>query len=120
MKFNNDFYRIIDQSTETGSAQFRILIDAEHSIFTGHFPDNPVTPGVVQMEIIKELAGIAVGKTLELVSMGNCKFLAILNPNTDPEVDVLLQLSEDEGQLKVSAIIQNDKSTFLKMNALYR
>lgn len=120
MKFNDDFYRILAQTKETGTAQFRVRIDANHSIFTGHFPDNPVTPGVVQMEMIKELAGIAVGKVLELVSMGNCKFLAILNPNTDPEIEIVLHLSEDEKDLKVTALIQNERTTFLKMNAVYR
>ena len=35
--------------------------------FTGHFPNEPVFPGVLQIEALAQTAAILVGKTLDLV-----------------------------------------------------
>lgn len=120
MLFKNNFYTILDSNKEDGTHTFTIRLNAEHSIFTGHFPGNPVTPGVAQIEIVKELMTESVGKKVHLKKMGNCKFLAILNPDKDQEVEVVLKITagEDE-ELKATAMIKNDSMIYLKMNASY-
>jgi 3-hydroxyacyl-[acyl-carrier-protein] dehydratase len=120
MLFKDDFYIIESSRVEEDANIFSIKLNKDHIIYKGHFPENPVTPGVVQMEIIKELSTESLQKTISLDSMGNCKFLAILNPNTDGEVDVVLKISELEGKkIKVIAQIKNNNNVFLKMNAVY-
>jgi beta-hydroxyacyl-ACP dehydratase FabZ len=56
-------------------------VTANEPFFTGHFPNNPVMPGVLQIESMAQAGGMAcyrIGdeKTLELVIAGvsNCKF----------------------------------------------
>ncbi|MDX2361714.1 MAG: 3-hydroxyacyl-ACP dehydratase [Crocinitomicaceae bacterium] len=120
MLFKDDFYTIISSSQDEEAVTFAIQLNAEHAIFKGHFPDNPVTPGVAQMEIVKELMKVHTDKDLALKSMGNCKFLAILNPENDADVNVWLKISEQEdGSLKVAAVIKNETTSFLKMSAIY-
>ena len=120
MLFKDNFYQILSSSQIDDTFVFSIEINAGHSIFKGHFPGNPVTPGVVQIEIIKELSIEATGKIISLSTMGNCKFLAILNPNTDSKVDVILKISEsNENEIKVNAVIQNASTIYLKMGANY-
>ena len=120
MLFKDNFYTITSKSEHEENHIYSLQLNAEHAIFEGHFPGNPVTPGVVQMEIIKELLQESTGKPHQLQTMGNCKFLAILNPETNAEVDVTLKLSEGEnGEQKLSAVIQNASTVFLKMNAAY-
>jgi 3-hydroxyacyl-[acyl-carrier-protein] dehydratase len=99
---------------------YSIRLNADHEIFVGHFPENPITPGVVQMEIVKELVGTTLNKILKLDTMSNCKFLAILNPNENPLLDVSLTISETEEQkIKVNAVFKTEKIIFLKMSAVY-
>lgn len=117
--FNNNFYSIQAKKVENDQYLYSISIDANHTIFDGHFPNNPVTPGVVQMEIIKELTSDAVEIPVRLNTMSNCKFLAILNPEENPTVDVHLKISQEEEGIKVNAVIQNENGTFLKMSAVY-
>ena len=120
MLFKDHFYIILTSNKEEDTHTFSVQLNADHDIFKGHFPDNPVTPGVVQMEIVKELLMESSGKELALKKMGNCKFLAILNPETDAAVDVVLKISDgEEGELKASAIIKNNSAVYLKMNASY-
>lgn len=120
MLFKDKFYTIKAASKEDNVFSYSIKLNKDHAIFSGHFPGNPVTPGVVQMEIIKELVRESLPKPIKLDSMSNCKFLAILNPETVDEVEVILYLTEnDNGQFKLNAVIQNSNAIFLKMSALY-
>lgn len=121
MLLHNDFYAIASSSTEEDIYNFTVHINPVHHIFDGHFPGNPVTPGVVQMEMIKELLSIALDKKMSLESMGTCKFLAILNPNETPDVDVSIKTSlSEEGATKVTASINAGDTSFFKMNGSYR
>lgn len=117
--FNNNFYSIQAKKVENDQHVYSISIDAKHHIFEGHFPNNPVTPGVVQMEIVKELTGDAIGNSVGLNAMSNCKFLAILNPEENPCVEVQLKITTEENDIRVNAIIQNKNGAFLKMSAVY-
>jgi len=120
MLFKDDFYIIESSRVEEDTCIFSIKLNKDHIIYKGHFPGNPITPGVVQIEIIKELSSESLKKLISLDSMGNCKFLAILNPNSDGQVDVVLKISElEDKKIKVIAQIQNKSNVYLKMNAVY-
>jgi 3-hydroxyacyl-[acyl-carrier-protein] dehydratase len=118
--FKEQFYSIISMSHTENEFNFTIRINANHAIFNGHFPGNPVTPGVVQMEIIKELLSEGLGKTVQLLSMSNCKYLAILNPNECGNIEINIAPTEQEnGSLKAVISIKNDEITFLKAVGVY-
>jgi len=118
----NDFFKIINIEHSEGSIHSMIQLNASHKIFEGHFPNNPVTPGVVQLQIVKEILEQALDKKCLLKEVGRCKFLAILNPNNTPEIMISIDysVSEDE-MLKVSAqgSLKDESQTFFKFNAKY-
>ncbi len=120
MLFKNDFYTLISTEKSENTVSFRIKFNKEHSIFKGHFPGNPVTPGVAQMEIIKELVQLSKEKEVQLVSMPNCKFLAILNPEKNATVTVEIKFSETEDDsIKMNAVIKDNETSYLKMSGIY-
>lgn len=118
----NDFFHIIETKKTEGSILSTIKLNASHQIFDGHFPNNPVTPGVVQLQIVKEILEKSLNKECLLKEVGRCKFMAILNPNEDNEIDIKIDYSTaDAEMMKVSAQgISKDKSqTFFKFTAKY-
>ncbi|MBB77565.1 MAG: 3-hydroxyacyl-ACP dehydratase [Crocinitomicaceae bacterium] len=120
MIFKDKLYKILDKIEEQDNIIFNIKILKNHSIFEGHFPKNPVTPGVVQMEIIKELVKECHKENIELISVSNCKFLAILNPEKNELINVILKINTAEkNEIKVTSFIKNDDNVFLKMNSIY-
>ena len=120
MLFKDNFYTVSSSTVHEATVTFSIELNKNHAIFKGHFPGNPVTPGVAQMEIVKELMKTHTNKELNLVSMANCKFLAILNPDTDANVDVILKVTtQEDDTLRVAAVIKNEATLFLKMSAIY-
>ncbi len=120
MILKNNFYQIQSIEKSATGLKSRLLLNKSHAIFDGHFPNNPVTPGVVEMEMVKEMVGEFLGKTAALKKMSTCKLLAILSPVEFQEINIILDCSpSEEGLLKVNAQIQCDEKVFLNMTAFY-
>ncbi len=118
----NDFFQVLESEQVDNSLVSLIKINAQHSIFDGHFPNNPVTPGVVQLQMVKELMEDHFGNKLALKEMGRCKFMAVLDPNQDAEIEIKINFSMNElQQIKLSAqgSSKKENQTFFKFNALY-
>ena len=118
----NDFFNVINiESTET-SIISSIQLNSSHRIFDGHFPNNPVTPGVVQLQIVKELLEKGLNRECILKEVGRCKFLAILNPNDTPEILINIKYTiEDDNKVKISSSgsTADGSTTFFKFTAKY-
>lgn len=53
-----DFYKIISlENTVDSKYKAVISINEQHDVFKGHFPGNPIMPGVCMMQIIKRADG---------------------------------------------------------------
>ena len=120
MILKDNFYTINELEFVENKIQASIKIDSNHSIFEGHFPNNPITPGVVEMGIVKEIVSEGIQKTLKMSKMSNCKFLAILNPLTSSEVNVKIDVLEHENnRIRISAQILDQQTVYLKIGAEY-
>jgi 3-hydroxyacyl-[acyl-carrier-protein] dehydratase len=97
-----------------------IQLDADHIVYTGHFPGHPVTPGVVQMQIVHELLEHYLHEDLKLVTMPECKFLKILNPKETAQIVVHLEFERTGELVNVKASAKNEDVFFFRLNAIYR
>jgi 3-hydroxyacyl-[acyl-carrier-protein] dehydratase len=117
----DSFYSISSHSKNDNAIMANIAINADHKIFSGHFPSNPVCPGIVQLQIIQEILGKAIEKKTQLKKLKNCKFMAIFNPIESPIVDIEIELKEhSEEKIILSGKIFNDDKVFLKITAEYQ
>src|ERR1700748_2285696 len=113
----NDFYHVtnIDQQGDTISCA--VSFNAAHAIFNGHFPNQPVVPGVCMLEIIKELLQQQTGEKLTLRHAGNVKFLQLITPGVAPIFNISWKHSE--AGYSINATIVNGTTTLFKMNGTY-
>ncbi len=116
----NDFFKINDLILTDDELVSNISLLPEHAIFKGHFPGNPVTPGVVQMQIVKEILETHFEKKLQMESMSRCKFLNILSPKQTKELAIKINIRESEKVINVSASGTEKDLTFFKFNAIYQ
>lgn len=113
----SDFYTIekIENVAEGKYSAF-VFLNREHAVFKGHFPGNPVLPGVCTMQIIKELTQEIVGHSLVLSSASNVKFMALINPDINPSLKMELEISEQEnGEVKVKNTTYFEDTLALKL-----
>ncbi len=99
---------------------YSIELDPAHSIYQGHFPDNPVVPGVCQVEIIRELLGITLQKEMQMVKADNIKYLSMINPMEQTQLRVELEARPKNGdQTDVNATISAGTTIFLKFKGQF-
>jgi 3-hydroxyacyl-[acyl-carrier-protein] dehydratase len=114
-KFLNDLYTVkgFQESGDGNKVVFFIELKPDHPIFEGHFPGNPVLPGVCTVEIIKELAGYHLDKSLMLKKAGTIKYLSFINPLINKAINVEIQCKEDmKGHWTCNAVVYYENTTF--------
>lgn len=120
MILNDTFYTVTELTKGENALDATIKLNASHAIFEGHFPNNPVTPGVVEMEIVKEILSLGLEKPLKMKTMSSCKFLAVLNPINVENVHVKISITEmDDAFVRISGQLVDDTTSFLKIAATY-
>ncbi len=89
-----------------------IKLNKVHPVFQGHFPGNPILPGVCTIQIIKELIDKGMGTTYMLTKAGNVKYLGFVNPVANPEVvfDLVLKPA-DTGVVACNATVSAGGNT---------
>jgi 3-hydroxyacyl-[acyl-carrier-protein] dehydratase len=120
MILKDSFYTINALTLDDQVLEANITIDANHAIFDGHFPGNPVTPGVIQLELVKELLSTHFERKMELKTLANSKFLAVLNPVNTPEVVVKMTLiGQEDATWKVSGQLLTSEAICLKFSGIW-
>ena len=114
-----DFYKVNNLVVAENKATANITINKDHDIFKGHFPGNPVTPGVCMMQIIKELTEQVVNEKLFMQSSSNIKFMAIINPDVNPDLDLILDITKTEDGYKVRNSTTFEDTLALKLTTNY-
>lgn len=96
----------LELSEEQEKITAYILLNREHPVFEGHFPGNPILPGVCTVQIIRELLENSLAKELLLTRAGNIKYLGFINPVTTSEIRFDLVVKKLEtGALSCSASV---------------
>jgi 3-hydroxyacyl-[acyl-carrier-protein] dehydratase len=113
----NDFYTIRQKDPAPGTVKAKIAINKKHRILEGHFPGLPVVPGVCMLQIVREIMEVNSGKELKLTAADNMKFLSVINPEENNEVDVTITYSEEGGKFSVNATLFAGTVTFFKLKA---
>lgn len=116
-----NLYTIIDsqQTAQTFAAQ--LALNAAHPIFKGHFPEQPVVPGVCMMQTIQELLEQCLQQKLLLKKAANMKFLSLIDPVVQPQVTTELQYTlQDDGTVKASAVIKSESTVFMKFQGIFK
>ena len=113
-------YTISDFKMNGNDFSAQISFDATHDIFAGHFPDQPVLPGVCLIHIMKEMANMISDKEMLLTDGSNIKFLHMIDPGVNAEVQINGTYSlESNKHLKITAKIFIQDIVFFKFNGLF-
>ena len=95
----NDFYTVKEKK-QISEKEISVVIELnqQHAIYSGHFPDQPIVPGVCQIQIVKELLEDLMGKKLKMITGDNIKFTGMIIPSLSPivNIDVNYQINDSE------------------------
>lgn len=116
----NDFYTITDLQVADGLAKAALEINATHKIFEGHFPGQPVTPGVCMMQMIKEITEKVLGSKTQLIRAVEMKFLSIIDPQKNNLIQAEIKYSITDDMVSVVASLSKDTVTYFKFKGSFQ
>jgi 3-hydroxyacyl-[acyl-carrier-protein] dehydratase len=117
MILRDSFYSVIKNESSSGSIKALLAIQRDHTIFLGHFPGQPVVPGVCMMQMIKELMELNIQRKLQISTADNMKFLSVIDPRQNPEVEAMVSYTEDQGLYVLTASLTAGDVIFFKLKA---
>lgn len=120
MRLENNFYKInnIEQKSDDTFA-IEVTILPGHRIYEGHFPQQPVVPGVCTLTIIRECLGNIMSKEVSFASIKECKYVSALIPQEN--LGIMINLTITESTKVVAAVERVDnQQTVLKLKANLR
>ncbi len=92
-------FLLVDKIVELDLENERIVgiknMTVNEQFFQGHFPDNPVMPGVLQLEAMAQVAGVLLnsregndGKVAFFMSINNAKFRRLVVPGDQLRIEI--------------------------------
>jgi 3-hydroxyacyl-[acyl-carrier-protein] dehydratase len=118
MTLLNDFFFILQQELASDSVKAKISINQHHKIFEGHFPGMPVVPGVCMVQIISEIMEAVAGKQVRLTEADTIKFLSMMTPKENKEIEVTINYVEESGRFFINASLFSGSLIFFKLKGV--
>ncbi len=112
----NDLYTVKGINRE-GINKINVLIEfnAIHDIFKGHFPENPILPGVCCIQIIKEILALELHNEIILTRASSIKYLSFINPNVHGSVNFAIEFMGKENEhISCSVSVYSESITFCR------
>ncbi|UVL89005.1 AMP-binding protein [Pseudomonas sichuanensis] len=91
---------VLEQAREDNQLQLRLAVPLDLPCFTGHFPQTPVLPGVVQLDWAIALAAPLLAANLRFAGMEVLKFQQLVRPGDALQLD--LRFEPERGKLYFS------------------
>ena len=76
-----NFYSVKEKQIGENTLGIKLSFDENHKIYEGHFPSNPITPGVCLMQVAKQLIEFHFDTSLRIDTIINVKFLRLVVPD---------------------------------------
>lgn len=115
----SELFHILDQTIHENELIGKVELNANHEIFDGHFPENPILPGVCFIEIIKESITQFLKKDPRLYSCDSIKFLHPINPLEVSSFYVKIYFDIKDKSVFSKAIIYNEDKVFCKFSGVF-
>ena len=80
---------------------FEFRFAADDPVFAGHFPGNPILPGVFQLELTRMVAEVVLKCPLALREVSKAKFRLPISPGETIRVE--LKVTEKDGAVQARA-----------------
>ncbi len=80
-----------------------VKIDGNSPWFSGHFPDDPVLPGIAQLKVVIDLLSSSVADNMRMSSMSRIKFRKIIRPGELLDVNVSSDTKENNFMFRITS-----------------
>ena len=113
----NSLFKVKHFLADGGEIKATLELDPSHAIFNGHFPGQPVVPGVCMMQSVKELVERNVNQQLVITEADNIKFLSVIDPRVNKLIQATVSVINKDSSFSINASLFAENVTFFKLKA---
>jgi 3-hydroxyacyl-[acyl-carrier-protein] dehydratase len=110
-------YKIVQE--KEGQIKVVISFDKHHELYKGHFPQQPVTPGVILIEMARNILSEYTGTKLMLSSAKELKFISPILPEEHDEIELDIQFEFNEQNITAKCIFGAGEVIFTKLKGSF-
>jgi 3-hydroxyacyl-[acyl-carrier-protein] dehydratase len=110
----NDLYIIQSLSETENQIQAEVKLMVDHAIFKGHFPGQPVLPGVCMLEMIAEILGEYLQQPFRISGGPMIKFLHMIDPRKNPLISLEIKYQTTAEHTAINGKIYFGPQVFMK------
>ena len=116
MRLENNYFKLLHtQRQDDAMVTFHVALLPDCDVYRGHFPGNPVCPGVCCMQMIRECAETFLGKSLHQPTVSQCRFVTLMTPAACPEVDIKMEILAATGSaFTVKATVSDSDNIYME------
>ena len=107
MILNDNFYKIHNITRDGNSATINVELLPTHPIYKGHFPGQPVVPGVCTLTIIKECIAKVLGYSVSYAGIKECKYMSALIPEEKLYITISITIDEVKNGSITSIVLKS-------------
>lgn len=99
MKLQDSYFtikKISYPNSDTRHGKFKIDLLADHPVYEGHFPGEPVCPGVCSLQMVKECAQIMAHEKFLISYIKQYRLMAVITPGQHPNLMLEINLNQEE------------------------
>jgi 3-hydroxyacyl-[acyl-carrier-protein] dehydratase len=110
------FFTIDNITVQDEKTLFEVLINKDHAVFEGHFPGNPVVPGVFLIQMIREVIEHWQQKKFKIEAADEIKFMNMVIPQHSSRLSLEIQKrAKSEKPFAYSIVVCDGITVFIKM-----
>jgi 3-hydroxyacyl-[acyl-carrier-protein] dehydratase len=114
-----EFYSIVSKEQNENESQYIVQLNPLHPLYKGHFPDQPVVPGIMQIELISDIVSKELETVCHLKKVSNVKYLIMIIPSEETiQIDIKIKPMED-GTIKVNSVLKNEATIYTKFSGVF-
>ena len=95
------------ETSESGEIFTQVCVPSGSFWYSGHFPDEPILPGIAQLGIVYEAVRRVIGREFYLVGVRRIKFKKMIRPHEYLKISITPKKGK-EGTYAFRILIGND------------
>lgn len=113
----HSFYELLSITTTPTGYEAEVVLNPDHEVYKGHFPDKPVVPGACTLSVVREVLSEIVGCKVRFDTIKECKFVSVLTPEDSPRVVLAISITDDT---HISCIVSSGETVLMKLRATFK
>ncbi len=98
-----------------GTVKFTVVLNPDCNVYEGHFPGNPVSPGVCNLQMLKECLEHYTNKKLLIKSIKQCRYSALITPLKQSELTFKAAIETTDEGYSVAGSVFDSNDTYIEI-----